>query len=416
MLSQRMQMRLVRDLVEGRERRVELGQLDEPWRECVEILLETPQAERKLAMMEFFSQDLGAPQTYREIMELDLNGALDAESYASYADLDLPPIEWLWKGWIANRLLNILAAPPGVGKSMVAQDLGRRVIAGEPCPDGSAMNVVSQNVIYVDAENVPQITLERGRRWQMDLSRMYPMLPNPYTIIDFGMPEDRDRLIEMSYALKPGLIIVDSLSMVSTRGDSNVEEVRPIMAFLTGLAEDIGCAVLLVHHTRKRMANVLPGMEMTMDDLRGSGHIVAAARLILGLSIVQTGPEADPNGPRELRVLKSNLGYVPKPIGCTFVPLEPDGVMVKYGDAPEKWAEPTEADKCAEWLTCYLESVGEPIRPKEIVEEAEAAGYGRSTVYKARQMLGDRIVNTRGARSPANEWALCEWDLGDEQG
>jgi hypothetical protein len=64
-------------------------------------------------MMAFFSRDIRAPQTYRAIMELE--DAPDAKPYASCADL--PPIEWLWKGWIANRLLNILAAPPGADRS-----------------------------------------------------------------------------------------------------------------------------------------------------------------------------------------------------------------------------------------------------------------------------------------------------------
>ena len=187
-----------------------------------------------------------------------------------------------------------------------------------------------------------------------------------------------------------------------------MEEVRPVLTFLKGLAAESQGAVLLVHHTRKRMANVVPGQEMTMDDLRGSGDIGAAGRTIWGLSVVQTGPEADLNGPRKLAVLKSNLGRVPDPVGCELVPVGEDGVRVAWGACPERWSEPTEADKCAEWIEAYLASESEPVAPKEVVKAASGAGFSRATVYKARRMLAERgrVENTAGAKSPNNAWRL----------
>jgi len=333
-----------------------------------------------------------------------------ARGYASYADLDLPPIEWAWRGWMANGVLTLLAAPPGAGKSLIALDLARRVIEGMPAPDGAPLAMASNRVIYVDAEDMPRLTVDRGRVWGMALEHMFPLLPPTYGSMDLEAGEDRDRLIEMVHVLGPGLIIVDSLSRITLRGDSAVEEVRPVLTFLKGLAQEAACAVVLVHHTRKRMANVVPGQEMTMDDLRGSGDIGAAGRTIWGLSVVQTGPEADLNGPRKLAVLKSNLGRVPDPVGCELVPVGEDGVRVAWGACPERWSEPTEADKCAEWLVSLLESEGDSMKPREVVKAASSAGFSRATVYKARRMRAERgrVENTAGAKSPNNEWRLVE--------
>lgn len=401
MLSGNEQRWIIRQLVEGKLLNANPEEFD-GYQLMLRSVLAVPQAQRQLALLEHLSSSVGGREMYDQIME---STPPEQSSYPSYADLDLPPVDWFWKRWMANQMMAILVAQPGAGKSMVALDLARRVIHGLPCPDGSQMNAISNRVIYVEAENVPQITLERARLWEMDLKQIYPLLPEPYRPIDFETLEDRDRLLEMAHALRPGLIIVDSLSMISRRGDANVEEVRPILAFLVGLAGDVGCAMLLIHHTRKRMANVLPGMELTMDDARGSGHILAAARPMLGLSIIQTGPDVDPNGPRELSVLKTNLSKVPDPIGCTFEPYgDDDGVLVHYGDSPERYQAPREVDRCAEWVACYLESMGGPVQPRTIIEDAEPEGFSRATVYKARQILGDKVGNTKGARSPTNEW------------
>ena len=403
MLSAREQEYLLREAVET-GRQLEAERFSGMLRGCVVALAERADGDRRLALLEYLT---GRYENGHELFQQVMKAQRPAEAhYPSYADLDLPPIEWFWNGWAANGLLTVFAAPPGSGKSLIAQDLARRLIDGLPAPDGQAFEARSRKVIYVDAEDMARLTVDRGRMWNMDLRQMYPMLPPSYGLLDLESIEDRDRLIEMAHAIDPGLIIVDSFSRVTSRGDSNVEEVRPVLSFLTALAGDTQAAVILIHHARKRLAHSLPGLEMTMDDARGSGDIGAAARVMWGLSVVQVGPELDLNGPRKLQVLKSNLGKVPAAIGCELVQMEPDGVRVAYGEAPEAWREPTESDHCAGWIVAYLEAEGGPVKPKVIIEDAEGAGYSRSTVYKARRMLAGRIENTEGAKSPGNEWVL----------
>lgn len=320
---------------------------------------------------------------------------------------ELPEVDWVWPQWIPRGMITLLGAVPGAGKSYVALDLARRIISGEPFPDGAPVPVPGANVIYVDAELVPQLINERALAWQMDRRRLFLMLPEEDDLIDFGRVDCRDRLVEMIHTLRPELVVIDSLSSISLKGENNVEDVRCLLSFLNAVAVNFQCGLLLIHHLRKR-GNKLPMLDiLTIDDFRGSSHIIAMSRSVLGLSVVQTGPEMDRNGPRRLEVIKTNLARYPEPIGVEFQPLHPRGVRLQYGDAPQRYKEPSKVDECAEWLLQTLEESDEPLSPREIVELAKEAGYSQAMVYRARRGLA-QVVNTEGRQSPNNRWTLAE--------
>jgi len=317
---------------------------------------------------------------------------------------DLPPITWLWPGWIPRGFITLLGAVPGAGKSLVALDLARRVIAGEGWPDGNG-RAQPRPVIYVDAEYVPQLAAERAASWKMDTSQLFMMLPEEGRFyIDFSDEADRDRLTEMIYMVEPGLIVVDSMSSISSAGENNVDDVRGVLGFLNGLAQIIPCGLVLIHHLRKRGAAAMMVDDLTIDDFRGSSHIIAMSRSVLGLSVVRTGPELDRNGPRRLEMVKTNLGSYPEALGIEFQPLHPHGVMLRYGEEPEEYREPTQKDECAEFI---LELLADgPMSPKEVVEAAKDQGYSRATVYRARETLEGKVQNSKGRKNPDNEWEL----------
>ncbi|MFP4395408.1 MAG: AAA family ATPase, partial [Anaerolineales bacterium] len=336
----------------------------------------------------------------------------DVGQYPTLYDLaqDLPPITWLWPGWIPRGMLTLFGAVPGVGKSLVALDLCRRLIHGEPFPDGTPAPPSDGPVLYIDAEAVPQITHARAASWDMDTRHLYLMLPEADALLDFGQAADRDRLVEMTYTLRPALIVVDSLSSVTSKSENAIEDVRALLGFFSNLAREYSLALVLIHHARKRGAT-LGGAPVftpiTLDDFRGSGHIVAMARSVLGLSVVPDGPKPDSNGPRQLEVIKSNLARLPEPLGFTLDEIEPDGVALRWGAAPEPWREPTKLDRCIAWLETLLREANEPLAPKDVVAQAAEEGFSRAMVFRARKALGEQIQDTAGRRNPANLW---KWD------
>jgi len=407
MLTQRMQVHAIAERMRGIETDLCVDDFDDPWYSAYMTVAEaTDQQDAYQALVRL---KLAGELTSEQLGEITEAGSLPMEfpSLQEIAD-ELPEVDWLWTNWIPRGMISLLGAVPGAGKSYVALDLARRIISGEPFPDGAPVPVPEANVIYVDAECVPQITNERAMAWEMDRSRLFIMLPEDDDLIDFGNVESRDRLVEMVHTLHPELVIIDSLSSISLRGENNVEDVRNVLAFLNIVAREFQVGLLLIHHLRKRGSKVPMLDILTIDDFRGSSHIIAMSRSVLGLSVVQTGPEMDRNGPRRLEVIKTNLARYPEPIGVEFQPLHPRGVWLQYGDAPQRYHEPTKLDECAAWLLQVLEESEEPLKPKDIIEMARAEGYSRAMVYRAREQLGEQIVNTQGRQSPDNAWTLCE--------
>ncbi len=203
-------------------------------------------------------------------------------------------------------------------------------------------------MIYIDGENIPQVHNERAVAWGLPREKLYMLLPDEEEmLIDLNTHEDQEILAQMVYRLEPSLVIVDSLGAVMGTGENAVEDVRELLGFLSGLAQHHGAGVLLIHHLRKSTGGQLPLFDtVDPDQIRGSGHITAMARVAWGLTTVQTGARPDPNGPRKLQVIKSNLARHPDPLGITLEPL-PGGehVRVVYDqEAPEAYKEPTERD------------------------------------------------------------------------
>jgi len=412
MLTRRLQKQIIADLLfppDGHEDgHLSPDDFDAPWGEIYAAIRDVSSEERRSAL------------------EVALNGRRDADTirgavlsmrpgdrpcYQSLHDLSptLRPIEWLWSDWIPRGMITLLGAVPGAGKSYLALDLVWRVLEGDRFPDDTPVPMQDARVIYVDAELVPQLINERTQAWDMDTKRLFLMVPKVGEMVDFSQLEWRERLIDMAYELRPELVIVDSLSSISSKGENNIEDVREILGFLNALAVDYNCALMLIHHLRKRGAMALTD-ELCIDDFRGSSHIIAMSRSVLGLSVIQTGTEPDRNGPRKLEIIKTNLARYPEPIGIEFLPLEPTGVLLRYGDAPQEYREPTKAERCADWLLQFLTEAKEPVKPKEIIEQADEAGFSRTLVYSARRSLRSQVSDTAGRRDPTNCWVLGKRD------
>jgi len=414
MLTTRLQIQAIADLLVGLEEPIlPLGDFHEPCRTAYRAILDVrgpgshdaPLAAAQQALIRSLKDHPDQASIIRAIFAAVPGTKLDFPSLQEIA-ASLPDVTWLWPDWIPRGMITLLGAAPGTGKSYLALDLARRIIAEDKFPDGAPVPQPGANVIYVDAEDAPQIINQRAELWHMDTSRLFLMQPHDRLFIDFSQVIDRDYLIEMAHRLTPALIVVDSLSTISSKGENNVEDVREVLGFLNRLALDAQCGLLLVHHLRKR--GVVPLVDaLSLDDFRGSSHIIAIARSVLGLSIIQTGPQPERDGPRRLEVVKTNLARYPEPIGVEFLSQQPTGVVLRYGEPPQQYHQPTRADECVEWLLRTLKEAGQPMKPAEVVELGEQAGFSRSIVYQARRMLGDSIRNIKGERDPHNLWALA---------
>jgi hypothetical protein len=322
----------------------------------------------------------------------------------------LPDYGWLWEKWIPRGLWTLLVAEPGTGKSYVALDIARRISSGSAFPDGTPISDGGGSVLWVDAENRPSILKQRLGVWaKTDLRRFHLMLADPdLWAINLDGFVDRDRFLDMLWIIRPTLVIVDSYGAATERGENTKEDVQRLLAFLNQVTVHFDCGLLVVHHLRKAPGGQKTFLPMTLNSVRGSSHIGAMASIVVGMQWIPTAAQPDPNGPRKLWCLKSNLALKAPPLGVTLEPhpSDPEVAAVHYGDAPEPYQKPTKAELCAEWLLDTLHGNGEPMNPNQLLELAESEGFSRATLYRAYKHLGDQITDTQGRQHPENKWAL----------
>lgn len=402
MLTSKIQAQAIKERLRGLTLALDPRYLEEPWLTCWQALEAAQPGQEWQTMVEALHTKFPA-ESGEILRQLTVAQPLAPANLAELAP-QLPKIQWFWPKWFARGMLNLLGSAPGVGKSLLMLYLAYLVIHGKKFPDGQPVPNPGGKVLYVDAENVPQLLNERAQAWQMDLSKLYLMTPDLDEILDLGQPKYKDRLVETVYALRPELLIVDSLSGISLKGENSIEDVRPILSFLSSVAREFETCLILCHHIRKRGNFQMQADDLTADDFRGSSHILATARTVIGLSIVQTEKANNPSGPRKMTMLKTSLGPYPPALGFEVVPLFPTGVTLQWGSPPAPYREPTKAEECQEWLRDLLLEADKPLAPKEIVEWAKNEGFSRATVFAAYKQLKPYIGNTEGRKSPTNAW------------
>lgn len=405
MLTERRQKQAICDLMNGLNPGIDVEQMEADYQYLWQIVTGTRdshQAYQQLIRVKAAEPDLA--YIIDDILGMEAGYREEYETLADIGPL-LQEVEWFWPSWIPRGLLSLLAADPGVGKTNVALDLARRTIMGMAAPDGSKLDIRSGNTIYIDAEGFLSVIYSRCRAWGMNLTKFYPVRRPNREMIDMSNKRYQDMLFDMCYDLKPDLVIVDSLSTISARGENAVEDMREILNFLADLAANFNIALVMIHHLRKQGQNA-NGSGITQHDLRGSGHIVMMARSLLGLYMAAPN---DPNGPRKLRVLKTNLCPYPKPLLMTFTPSPNDPAVsfVDYGEIQAPEIPDNTTGECADWLLKILETG--PKTYAGLVKMADKKGFSENVLQFARKTLDWQVVDTLGRQRKGNKWAIYGW-------
>ena len=404
-LTERRQQQAIRDAIEGLPLDVDVEAMDKDfkylWAVVTEDAADKHDAFQLLAEIKIDEPDLA--RCIDEIMRLKPGQKRHHKSLEEISPT-LERVKWLWEGWIPRDLLTVLAAEPGVGKTFIVLDLAHRIISGHDAPDDQPLITTNRNVIFVDGEKFIKSVDERLEAWGTNRRHFIPIERPDREMIDFGQRRYQDELLDMCYDLRPDLVIVDSLATISSTGENNVEDLRVILNFLSGdIAEGFGTAVVLIHHLRKPSSQAA-NRPVTMHDLRGSSHLVAMGRSIMGAYV----PVDDPNGPRRLAVLKTNLCKHPRPLTLRYVPslANPAIPYVSYSllEAPVI-DDDTLCGECAEWLKVMLE--GGPMAYAALVDAGADEGYNETLIQRARQTLDWQVVDTLGKQIKGNQWKLA---------
>ena len=297
------------------------------------------------------------------------------------SDVELTPVEWLWKPYLPFGKLSVLQGNPGEGKTYFAMHLAAACTNGKLLPNMERMEPF--NVIYQTAEDglgdtVKPRLIEAGA----DLDRVLVIDDS-----DVQLTLSDERIEKAIIENNAKLVIIDPIqAYLGADVDMNrANEVRPIFMRLGQVAQRTGCAILLIGHLNKAA-----GMQSLQRGL-GSIDIAAAVRSVMFIGKLKHDPT--------MRILTHEKSSLAPPGVSLAFSLGNEGGFRWIGEyditADEMLSgiEPQRETKTqqAKDLICTLLAGGKQVFSEDIDKAALERGIPGRTVRDAKRELGDAL-------------------------
>ena len=297
------------------------------------------------------------------------------------SDVELTPVEWLWKPYLPFGKLSVLQGNPGEGKTYFAMHLAAACTNGKLLPNMEHMEPF--NVIYQTAEDglgdtVKPRLIEAGA----DLDRVLVIDDS-----DVQLTLSDERIEKAIIENNARLVIIDPIqAYLGADVDMNrANEVRPIFMRLGQVAQRTGCAILLIGHLNKAA-----GMQSLQRGL-GSIDIAAAVRSVMFIGKLKHDPT--------MRILTHEKSSLAPPGASLAFSLGDESGFRWVGEyditADEMLSgiEPQRETKTqqAKDLICTLLAGGKQVLSEDIDKAALERGIPGRTVRDAKRELGDAL-------------------------
>lgn len=326
-------------------------------------------------------------------------------------------VTWLWPGRLPAGKLALVDGDPSLGKSTLGLDLAAHVSTGRSWPDGT--DCPAGDVVLMSAEDGIADTI----RPRLDAAGANSERVHAFTSVT-ARGEDGT-----THSRPPTLADVDSLHGVVTRTHARLLIVDVLMAYLPGkvdshrdqdvrgvlhklaeLANDTGCAVLLLRHLNKTSG----GSAL----YRGGGSIgiVGAARAGF---LVAPDPDDESGKTLVLACMKQNLAPMPDSLNYRLETAAGTHVarvawsgqsshgasdLLSTADAEDR----SERDEAVEWLKSYLADQGGTARAGDVIKAAGKDGIAKTTLTRARQRAG--VTSDKDGMRGGWVWSIDELD------
>ena len=305
----------------------------------------------------------------------------DSVKIIRMSDVELTPVEWLWKPYLPFGKLSVLQGNPGEGKTYFAMHLAAACTNGKLLPNMEHMEPF--NVIYQTAEDglgdtVKPRLIEAGA----DLDRVLVIDDS-----DVQLTLSDERIEKAIIENNARLVIIDPIqAYLGADVDMNrANEVRPIFMRLGQVAQRTGCAILLIGHLNKAA-----GMQSLQRGL-GSIDIAAAVRSVMFIGKLKHDPT--------MRILTHEKSSLAPPGASLAFSLGDEGGFRWVGEyditADEMLSgiEPQRETKTqqAKDLICALLAGGKQVLSEDIDKAALERGIPGRTVRDAKRELGDAL-------------------------
>lgn len=327
-------------------------------------------------------------------------------NYRRADEITVEPVRWAWAGYMPLGQMCAICGPPGLGKTTLAIGISAQATRGDLPGDLDGPT----GVLYATAEDAASVLTGRLVAAGGDRSR--------FLVMDSGsrlrLPDHAAEIADIAVRENVKNIIIDPWSAF-TSGDTHKDsEVRQAMAPLYAAIAEQEITVTLIMHLNKG------GSSDLIHRVSGSVANTAAPR-----SVMLWGRDpSDVDGRGPLRVLahgKSNLG--PEQPSQSYK-LITKAITADNGESIEasrtlhvgssevstsellrgEQAASPERDEARAFLLDHLASG--PVRSKEVLEAAKAAGVSEKTLRRARDEISNLVVKKKG--SSGWYWALEE--------
>ena len=291
------------------------------------------------------------------------------------SDIQEKQVDWLWHPYIPCGKITIIQGDPGEGKTTFILRVAAMLTRGEALPFASAqlpMSVTYQTAEDGLADTIKPRLLEAGA----DCERVLVIDETAQTL---SMSDEWLGAAIRQTGAK--LVILDPLqAYLGADVDMHrANEIRPVMKRLGDVAEQYGCAVVLIGHMNKAGGGIKAAY-------RGLGSIdfQAAARSVLVVGRLRDQPEK-----RIIAHAKSSLAPEGQSLAFELNPESGFRWLGHYDiSADDLLAGVTTQSKTVqaeEMLRALLES---PVPASEVFRHAEALSISERTIKIVKKNLG----------------------------
>lgn len=223
------------------------------------------------------------------------------------------PINWMLEGLLAQGGLGLVTGFPGTGKTQFCIALAAHLALGADRFLKWDNIGGHKKVLFLSLEmgaaplNLFMGTISKGYTDLRTLNKN--LLVGPFgEPLPLDTPEGQAFLNNLLDEYMPDVIIIDSLQAVISKEMTDELAVKSFFGYLSVVREKYRCAMVIVHHNRKK-SNDHQKKDVELSDVYGSTYIAAEVDFILSLRLT------DPKNSSLLSVdqLKSRLGKMQSP-------------------------------------------------------------------------------------------------------
>ena len=236
--------------------------------------------------------------------EYNIRAKLAEAFYELDPNVQLPPQEFIG-GIFPRGFVSLLIAPPGTGKTIFMQKFCSDLSLGGNIFDGFAEDEPVRKSLILAGEAGYELLVRRAAslKWKVDKKNVIVL--DQYKAETLGLDvmfdskEGLDNVKKMIDMFSPDILFVDTFSSFHESDENKAPDMKPIIKMLASYAREYNIAIVLVHHSRKRLAKER-SLSLNQDDSIGSSIMNRLVGLIIGIE-----PLKDNEGVLLVRPLKS---------------------------------------------------------------------------------------------------------------